>query len=95
MAVTIEKIPITYQQAKFKMFLQLLKGEIEDTNYLYIENSEDTSTITLIRYLGKNASIKVPRRIDGKLVTKIACTCYAYNEKLVAVNIPEGIILID
>ena len=91
--MTESKIPMTYQQAKFKMFLNLLGG-VEDTNYLYIEDTND-NTLTLVMYLGNRTSIKVPKKIDGKTVTKIACTCFSYNTNITSVKIPEGVEVIE
>ena len=91
--MTESKIPMTYQQAKFKMFLNLLGG-VEDTNYLYIEDTND-NTLTLVMYLGNRTSIKVPKKIDGKTVTKIACTCFNYNTNITSVKIPEGVEVIE
>lgn len=91
--MTEYKIPKTYQQSKFKMFFNLT-GEIEDTNYLYVEDTTD-NTITLVMYLGNKTSLKVPKKIDGKPVTKIACTCYSYNTNITSVKIPEGITVIE
>ena len=83
----------TYQQAKFKAFLNLIFSEEVDTNYLYTTNNNE---ITLLRYLGNRTNIKVPSAINGIPVTKIGCTCFSYsNNSITSVLIPEGIVVIE
>jgi hypothetical protein len=86
-------IPNTYQKAKFRMFLNLLYEELEDTNYIWVADTNDE--VTLLLYLGTKRAVKVPKEIEGKTVTKIGCTCYAYNTDLISVIIPEGITIIE
>lgn len=86
-------IPTTYQKAKFRMFLNLLYEELEDTNYIWVADANDE--VTLLLYLGTKTAIKVPKKIEGKTVTKIECTCYTYNTDLISVIIPEGITIIE
>ena len=86
-------IPNTYQKAKFRMFLNLLYEELEDTDYIWVADENDE--VTLLLYLGTKTAIKVPKKIDEKPVTKIDCTCYTYNTDLISVIIPEGITIIE
>lgn len=85
---------MNYQQHKISMFLYLLSQQaIEDTNYLYVVDSNNEAT--LILYRGNFSNIKVPQYIDGYKVTHIECTCYNYNKNIQSVIIPEGITTIN
>ena len=83
-----EIVPLTYMQEKTKFFMMLL-SPAKDTNYLYIVDENDYAT--LIRYLGNNTNIKVPKKIDGYIVKYIASTCYNYMENITSITIPDGI----
>lgn len=88
----MESAGFTYQLQKIRNFLLLISTEVEDTNYVW--TLDENNDVTLIYYLGKYPNIKVPTVIDGHPVKYIAPTCYNYNELLLSVNIPEGIISI-
>ena len=68
---------------------------LNDYEILYMVEDTNDNTLTLVMYLGNRTSIKVPKKIDEKTVTKIACTCFSYNTNITSVKIPEGIEVIE
>ena len=87
--------PLSYQTYKLTKFMLLRSGAVEDTNYIYTVDTNNDAT--LIYYLGDNTNIKVPTRIGDNneyTVKYIAATCYNYNNTLLSVTIPEGIVSI-
>ena len=55
---------------------------------------DDEGDVTLVYYLGQFTKIKVPTMIEGHPVKYIAVTCYNYNNNIISVNIPDGIVSI-
>lgn len=84
----------TYQLEKIRYFMLLLDSEheIEDTNYLWYLDENDE--LTLVYYYGTYQNVKVPKQIEGHTVRYIAATCYNYNQNILSITIPEGIMTI-
>lgn len=56
---------------------------------------ECTDGICLLQYIGDQAEVKVPDEIDGKPVTVIGSGCFAGNQTVTRVEIPENVIWLD
>lgn len=59
-----------------------------DNNYLY--NIEDNK-IDLIYYFGDKIKVRVPKKLDRKIVTVIDESCYNYNKNITSVIIKNNI----
>ena len=67
------------------------EGNITD-NYRYTEIEDG---VKLLGYLGKEAIVNIPYEINGKPVTVIGKDCFACNETIWSVNVPENIHTIE
>ena len=52
---------------------------------------EDNNEVTLLNYLGHDAKVIVPGRIERHNVTKVASTTFSYNEDVEEVKLPSKI----
>ena len=57
--------------------------------------SVQNDTITITKYNGSAASVSVPAELDGKPVTALGRYCFADNETLQTISLPNSLLTID
>lgn len=64
--------------------------EVTSGDYVYSLNEDGSAVI--VRYEGTESDLQIPAELDGHPVAAIGMTAFKYNESLVSVTIPEGVL---